>query len=112
MSKNEAFSLLRQRGASRAVVTFAGGNDEGDVEGIVLLIGDEEVRLEPYYGDGEGELTDDQQLAELLAAPVWERYGSFAGDFYVYGNVTYDVEKQTVVMSKDESAYQHEDITL
>jgi hypothetical protein len=109
VDKNRVFQLLRLRGASKAVVSFSGGNDEGDVDSIKLTIGDEQIDLDVWW---EGDQTDhpDKELSVLLAAPVWERYGGFAGDFQVYGIVTFDVAAGTVVMSKEETAYQHGEI--
>jgi hypothetical protein len=47
-------------------------------------------------------------LADALSDPVFEAYGTFAGDFDVTGDVIWDVEEKTVQMIRDErSDYEH-----
>lgn len=120
MDRGEVFEALAERGATKAVVEFSGGNDEGGADGIVLYDGDEETgTVEQYFGfvyhRGENggwtsrPLTDaerrEDELAEALAAPVYDEYSGFAGDFSVSGVVEWDVEAKTVTMSGEESEY-------
>lgn len=121
MDNNEVFERLRERGAARAVVEFSGGNDEGGADGIVLYDAAGEAmgevddgppgrRWNPEQGRFvEVPITPEQrleaELAEALEAPVYEEFGSFAGDFSVGGRVTWDTQKRTVTMSGEESQY-------
>lgn len=40
-----------------------------------------------------------------METPVYEEFGTFAGDFSVGGRVTWDAEERTVTMSGEESQY-------
>lgn len=100
MDRKEIFAELRKRGAAKVVVQFSGGGDEGGVENIQLLSETGfPIGTLPAWG-GEG---IDGELADQLSKPVYDRYYSFAGEFYVNGTVEYDVEKETAVMSGQES---------
>jgi hypothetical protein len=121
MDNAEVFKKIRERGAIRAVVEFSGGNDEGGADNIVLydregeMVGGVDGHYAGCYWDhekgrfAESSLTPEQrietELAEALEGPVYEEYGSFAGDFSVSGRVTWDAEKGTVTMSGEESEY-------
>ena len=108
MNNTEVFRLLRQRNVIKALVHFSGGNDEGDVESITLLVDAGQIDLEPhYYGDDDSD--PDKHLAKLLAEPVWDRYGGFGGDFYVDGRVVYDVTAGTAKMhTTEQESVDHE----
>lgn len=110
-TKARVFQLLRAKGASKAVVRFSGGNDEGGVDSIELILplanGEEaKVDLPVYHGSymhpGKDK-TDDQDLSDLLGSPVDDRYGSFAGDFEVYGTVVWDVAAATATFHQSYS---------
>ena len=110
LSRDEMFTRLRQMNAAKAIVEFSGGGDEGGVDSITLYDGEGRLlasftpqarsKLEENYSgsrwDGVCYVpvepdTPNNELARALAAPVHERYGSFAGEFYVTGTVVYDV---------------------
>jgi hypothetical protein len=109
-TKSRVFALLKARGATKAVLSYNGGNDEGGVDEIALYSrldgGDIQVPVDfPTVWNATGE---DRELAELLEAPVDAKYGSWAGDFSAYGTLTWDVEKGTVVMDDyEQSGYDH-----
>lgn len=121
MENAEVFEKLRELGAVKAVVEFSGGNDEGGAEDIALYDAAGE-RIGEVDGDPPGVCWDPEQerfvevpitpeqrieaeLAEVLEAPVYEEFGSFAGDFSVGGQVTWDAKERTVTMSGEESQY-------
>ena len=123
--KREALGLLKGRGAAKAVVAFSGGNDEGGVDWIALFDAKgERTEVDPYghpeeeWTPDEGrvprELTqaqkDDNRLVAALAAPVFERYGSFAGPFSVSGKVTFDVKAGTVEMTGEISHESYDEV--
>lgn len=131
MTKEEVFDNLARRGIARAEVSFYGGGDEGQIDGIVLydyaleeLDGIEEHSPAPVL-DGEGNpvyeedaagrkrpkrlpLTPAQEadnaLLAALEGPV-DEYGGFDGGFEVDGNVTWDVEQREVILSGQETAW-------
>lgn len=43
-----------------------------------------------------------RDLVEALGDPVWEAYGSFAGDFFVSGKVEWDADTKSVYMDGGE----------
>jgi len=105
MNRTEVFRRLRELGAVGAIVPFYGGNDEGFTEGITLkgAEGNTIVIIQDYYGSVEEEPFEGaDHLAEALSEPVYEEYGSFAGDFEVEGRVIWDVSKGTVSMEGSE----------
>jgi hypothetical protein len=108
LDRPQAFAALERLGADRAVVEFSGGNDEGGPDMITLFSGGSELRTLPTWwqaGDPEQDLVP---LSDALTAPVFEVYGTFAGDFDVTGEVSWDVQAKTVEMIRDErSEYQH-----
>ena len=65
------------------------------------------------WGDGEDRkyttrpATPDEiraaELRKVLEAPIYDRYGSFAGEFSVYGTLTWDVATSTNEMHGQES---------
>lgn len=109
MTRPEVFAELASRGADRAVVSFSGGNDEGGPDSIALQRGDEEIRTLPTWaGEGDTAAKADAQLADALSDPIFEEYGTFAGDFDVTGEVIWDLDGETVAMVRDErSEYEH-----
>jgi hypothetical protein len=115
MSRTEVFAELASRGADRAVVQFSGGNDEGGPDSIMLYRGEDEMHTlyawpcEPNTASTKA----DADLTDALSDPVFEEYGTFAGDFDVTGEVIWDVEGETVQMIRDErSDYEHSEAYL
>lgn len=43
------------------------------------------------------------KIAQIVEYPIYERYGSFAGEFYVYGTLRWDVAAGTHKMEGQES---------
>jgi hypothetical protein len=102
------FAALARLDTDRAVVEFSGGNDEGGPDTITLFNGEETVRTLPTWwqaGDADEDLI---ALADAVSDPVFEAYGTFAGDFDVTGEVIWDAQTKTVQMIRDErSEYEH-----
>lgn len=109
MNKSTTFRLLRQRNILNAVVSYSGGNDEGEISDIECTLSTgEKIDLPTWRGKPE-----DQELVDLLSEPVFDRYGSFAGDFSCYGKVTWDTVAETCEMDDYcQSDYAHEQITF
>lgn len=109
------FAELASRGADRAVVQFSGGNDEGGPDSITLYKGEAEMRtLLTWPCEEDAASTKaDVRLADALSDPVFEEYGTFAGDFDVTGEVIWEVGEKTVQMIRDERAdYEHSESYL
>jgi len=108
LDRQGAFAALQRLGADRAVVEFSGGNDEGGPDTITLFRREGALRTLPTWwqaGDPEKHLV---ALSDALSDPVFEAYGTFAGDFDVNGEVIWDVHAKTVQMIRDErSEYEH-----
>lgn len=113
-TKDKVFAELKRRGAAQCIVAFSGGNDSGGADSIRLLdktkteiatltegpwpsqvfdkaTGTTKVgRLDDKSAEFEGDFT------AALVQPVYERHFTFAGDFYVHGTITWDVERKTI----------------
>lgn len=106
MQKNLGMQRLRARQVVQAIVEYSGGNDNGGVDRIVLRQKDgTEVTLEQhaeYAWQTRQNRTlaphekADNELYEALADPVYEEWGSFAGEFYTSGTYVWDVEENKV----------------
>ena len=85
---------LEARGATIATVPFSGrAGRGGDVDRIVLSRGD---------GDELADLerwTTGDELSYALEAPVWDRFGSFAGQPPIAGTVTWTTADRRVVIT-------------
>lgn len=112
-NKARTFTLLRKLGATKAVLHFSGGNDEGGVDAILLHFPTPEGAEKPLtkdfpvaYYNQEGD--EDVELSLLLQAPIDAEYGTWAGEFSAYGTLVWDVQAGTVVMDKyEQSDYDH-----
>lgn len=122
LERRELWAELRRRGVAKVTVSFSGGGDEGGVDNITLLNaeGEEIGTLEEDYGGSTYDPktgqwvpvnppNPDTKLVEALVAPVYERYHTFAGEFYVSGTVDYDVPNEKALMNKSERVESYED---
>ena len=131
MSAQEVFDELEKRGVKQAQVHFEGGNDSGSVEYIQLHMPDDTTIELPvpytFYQYSNGNMTQmrsvptadgswesvpyvpmpDDALADGLMAPVDDRYGSFAGDYSVSGNVMWYVAERRATFEVTESSYEY-----
>jgi hypothetical protein len=115
MTKNEIFEELKKRGAAKAIVTFSGGGDEGGVNCIDLFdassknIGSLDENFEAEKWNPETKRMEpvenipmDGKLANALGKPVYDKYGGFAGEFYVSGEIIYDVAASSIKINGTE----------
>ena len=94
VSRAAVWDELERRGVSVATVPFRGRAGQGgeiDVIWLQRVRGQEscEVRLWP----------DSEELASALAAPVWGRFGTFAGHPLVPAEVIWTVDRRGVVVA-------------
>ena len=93
VSDESVWQELEGRGATVATVPFSGRAGRGGrVDRIVLhrLDGDELVDVERWTGRDE--------LCYALEAPVWDRFGSFAGQPEIAGTVVWTTGDRRVVI--------------
>jgi hypothetical protein len=84
-----------RRGATVAVVSFHGTAGAGGKIGAITL-----SRLrDGELVDVERWWTGDDELSHALEAPVWGRYGSFAGQPPIHGTVIWLTQDRRVVIS-------------
>ena len=125
--QREAFDRLKKLGVATAVVHYSGGHDDGGAEGISTVMADgtsgeiKQHYLAWEHVPGKGmvrpdgypeEVKEEAELADLLVVPVYRRWGTFAGEFHVSGEVIWDATKNKVIFSEDlsESYERHEEV--
>lgn len=120
--RDRLIEAFKKRGIATARIEFSGGNDEGGADVIVFFDADnQQMDIDCDYIsshrniDGkwqEVELTDAEKeqnkFVDIVEAPIYWKWGSFAGDFNVYGTLTYDINaEQYCSMDYSESTYEH-----
>jgi hypothetical protein len=90
----DVWDELERRGATIAIVRFSGRAGAGGRIGVVILGCD----------DGEHFVEADRwtrrdELAYALEARVWDRYGAFAGQPQIRGEVTWILMERSIVIS-------------
>jgi len=99
------FDRLDEHGVLEVNVEFDGGGDEGDVRTVTFVHHDGSETtpsLTPPRDVQDATTAGPEFLACLTTEPVWQRYGSFAGDFWAEGTVTWDVRERTVQLTGTE----------
>lgn len=100
-TRQAGWDALAELGAVKAEVEFSGGHDEGGVDGIRVTLGDgSTMNMEDWP---RTDTNPHWRVAELLALPVYSKYHTFAGEFSVHGEVTWDVAEKTVKMNGSET---------
>lgn len=128
--KKQVIAAFKQRGIDGAEIEFSGGNDEGGPDSRYFYrISDgerEEVKVGGRHHSGEfvdgkwqertltPEQVADNEFLNLIDDPIYRRWGSFAGEFQVYGVLRYNVNDldNWCVLSFDESSYDHYEMSL
>ncbi len=93
ISGEPVWQELERRGAAIAVVPFSGrAGRGGHTDRIVFsrIDGDQLVDIERWTGRDE--------LCYALEAPVWDRFGSFAGQPQISGTVTWTAANRRVLI--------------
>jgi hypothetical protein len=91
---DEVWEELERRAATVAIVPFSGRAGAGGRTGTITLgrlEGDELVEVERWSGGRD-------ELGYALEAPVWDRFGGFAGQPQVRGTVTWMLAERRVVI--------------
>lgn len=128
MNKYDALNALRAKSITKVVIGFSGGNDEGGADGIKATYADgtegdllgrwdvqqdwQDKKWYVGYGETRREATPQEraesELAEALEQPIYDRWGGFAGEFHVYGTLTWNVTDGSVTMDGQESVETYE----
>ena len=93
LARDDVWAELERRGATIATVPFSGrAGRGGSVDRIVLsrVDGNELVDVERWSGRDE--------LCYALEAPIWDRFGSFAGQPQIAGVVLWTAADRRVVI--------------
>jgi hypothetical protein len=101
----DVWEALERRGATAAIVEFSGRAGQGGQTGRITLYrpeGDRLIDVERWSG-GRDELTF------ALEAPVWERYGTFAGHPRIFGTVTWLASARSVVVEGERGGERFEE---
>jgi hypothetical protein len=96
---------FERRGATIAVVPFSGRPGRGGRTDTITLSrvdGVEVVDVERWTGRDE--------LAYALEAPIWDRYGTFAGHPFIHGTVTWTTAERLIVIAGVRSRERFEEI--
>jgi hypothetical protein len=94
LTREATWTELERRGATIAAVPFTGRAGEGGRVGTIVLSRFDDndlVDVERWTGRDE--------LAFALEAPVWDRFGSFAGHPRIAGTVAWTTVDRTVLIS-------------
>lgn len=95
VSRSAVWDELERRGVSVATVPFRGRASHGGQIDV--------IRLRRVRGEGDGSLEvrlwpDGDELSYALAAPAWDRFGTFAGHPLVRGEVIWTLKDRSVVI--------------
>ncbi len=94
-SEAEVYEELARRGATRAVIEYSGGHDEGGADSITLYNGDAEIgSVDETWGEPSAQEATDNALAEALCEPIYARFGGFASENEVSGTLEWIVAER------------------
>jgi hypothetical protein len=94
-TKVQALQMLKTLNCTKVVIQYYGGNDEGHIQSITFHKEDgTEERVDEEYND---------EFHQVLCSPIYDKYGSFAGEFNVDGTLTWDVKAGTITDEGDET---------
>lgn len=89
----DLLASLRALDIVKVVLPFSGGHDEGHYSTAYLTYRNGKTReLVENWKTSEETETEDDRLFQMLAKPIEDEWGGFAGDFSVSGNLTYEVQ--------------------
>lgn len=109
MEKDTVFTLMGVLGVTKIHVGFSGGHDEGGCDNIQLTLKDGKVEsVSEPWGSSTKNMSERDRMVEMACTPVYQRYYSFAGEYYVNGEVVWDLEARTVKMNGSEEVPSYE----
>jgi hypothetical protein len=105
LAARDVWVELERRGAMVATVPFSGRAGQGGRVGAIVLSrlgADELVEVERW--------TSRDELCYALEAPVWERFGSFAGQPRITGTAGWMVVERSVVIAGERAGERFEEV--
>jgi hypothetical protein len=125
-----AYNAMDKIGVAKVIGHFSGGNDEGGYDEISFLDAEgnevavpgasdrsyfsvyDEMSQHEWGGGGWRKTSIKEGPAAAIADHLYEvidgAYGSFAGEFSVYGDVIVDVKAhKTSIVGEEQSGYDH-----
>jgi len=115
MDRSQVWKMLEEKNVAKVEIHFQGGNDEGGCDNIVLLDAEGKTigEMNEWYEHKEwcpeteqwkvtNKPTNDDLLSKALCEPVYEKYYTFAGEFYVDGTLHWCVKDRLVTISASE----------
>ena len=128
MTKEDMFTLLKNKQYSKVVIEYSGGNDEGGVDSIIVYDHTEKevehdfrniwISRDNMIGWGKdarpatSEEIQMNKYMNVLTKPIYNRFYSFAGEFNVSGELVWDVKNKKVTLSGNESTRIYEPFTV
>lgn len=114
--KNDTFAALRALNVAKVEITFSGGDDQGGPDSTTFVLNDSQTINCPWQMVWpERDLTPQEtainDYLDFLEAPIYERWGGFAGEFYVEGTLIWDVASETCRMWGTERVETYEDFS-
>jgi hypothetical protein len=91
--RDELWPELEQRGVTSALVPFSGRAGAGGETGTIVLVLLDGRSVEIWPSESR------EELAHALEAPVWDRFGAFAGQAQISGTVTWTTADRTVIVA-------------
>ncbi len=92
-TRQAVWEELGRRGATVAVVPFSGRAGQGGTTGTITL-----SRLEGRQLVHIDDWSVSEELVSALEAPVWDRYGQFAGHPWIRGTVTWTLLERRILI--------------
>lgn len=138
LSRSIVFAKLKQLGITRVDVSFSGGNDSGGADGMTVTYADGTTKDESPFPDVHPRAVQEYrtgnwvvwgdfvpgvgrthrpatpaeieavQWSDALEAPIYNRWGSFAGEFSVSGTLVWDVTAGEVRLTGEEEVSSYE----
>ena len=106
-SNKQFWDLLSALNIESVSVEFSGGNDSGGTGEILARRKDNStISFEELITMNSAD-SNVSALIEWLCAPVYDKYRSFAGEFYTSGEVIFDVETRTAEMQYTETTEEY-----
>jgi hypothetical protein len=97
-NENQIWLDLLTNNIKRVKVYFSGGNDEGGADMITLIYDDAGAVTTDIDAALHSKEDPAHEISNALAEPVYDEYGSFAGDFNINGVIIWDVNARTILL--------------
>lgn len=100
--RDDILSQLATCQVETVVVEFSGGNDNGGPENLIFIFTNGKTQHVDPSSKNAGDFLPAGVMDWLCDLPS-ERYGSFAGEYHVTGQVEVNVKKNTITIKGTET---------